>query len=42
LFDAVRSLECARAEEIDLDTAVGDARQRALDRYLDARWTWRR
>ena len=42
LFDAVRSLECARAEEIDLDSAVDGARQRAIARYLDDRWTWRR
>ena len=42
LFDAVRSVECPRAEEIDLDSAVNGGRQRALARYLDDRWTWRR
>ena len=42
LFDAVRALECGHADEIDLDSAVDGARQCALSRYLDERWTWRR
>ena len=42
LFDAVRALECARAEEIGLDSTIDGARQRALARYLDDEWTWRR
>jgi len=42
LFDAVRALECAGAEEIDLNSTIDGARQRALGRYLDDEWTWRR
>jgi lipoate-protein ligase A len=42
LFDAVRSLECEHAAEMHLDSTIDAARQRALDRYLDDRWTWRR
>lgn len=42
LFDAVRSLECERATEIELDSTVDAAMRRTLDRYLDDRWTWRR
>ena len=42
LFDAVRSLECEHAMHTDLNSTIEDARTRALDRYLDDRWTWRR
>lgn len=42
LFDAVRSHECADATELQPDTMVEAATRRALDRYLDDRWTWRR
>lgn len=41
LFDAVRSLESEGAAEMDLNPAVDDA-SRAIGRYLDERWTWRR
>jgi len=42
LFDAVRSHECAGATELQLDATIEAATRRALDRYLDDRWTWRR
>lgn len=42
LFDAVRSFECPDATELTLDTAIEVAMRRALDRYVDDRWTWRR
>ena len=42
LFAAVRSLECPRASELTLDSTVEAAMQRALDRYRDDDWTWRR
>jgi lipoate-protein ligase A len=42
LFASVRSMECATATELTLDTAVTAAQQRLLHRYLDDRWTWRR
>jgi lipoate-protein ligase A len=42
LFDAVRSLECEHAAEIDLDSTIDAERLRARDRYTDDRWTWRR
>lgn len=41
LFDAVRSLECEDAAEMDMNPTVRDA-SRALGRYLDDGWTWRR
>jgi hypothetical protein len=42
LFAAVRSLECPRASEFILDSTVERAMERALERYRDDRWTWRR
>ncbi|HUQ83691.1 MAG TPA: lipoate--protein ligase family protein [Gemmatimonadaceae bacterium] len=42
LFDAVRSIECARATELAVDSALMSSKARLLDRYLDDRWTWRR
>jgi lipoate-protein ligase A len=42
LFDAVRSLEYPAAREMEPDSAIEGAARRALDRYLDTRWTWRR
>ena len=41
LFEAVRSLECDHAAEMDMNPTVRDA-SRALGRYLDDGWTWRR
>jgi lipoyl(octanoyl) transferase len=42
LFAAVRSLECPCATEFTLDSTVEHAMERALHRYRDDRWTWRR
>jgi len=42
LFAAVRSLECPCATEFSLDSTVEQAMERALDRYRDEGWTWRR
>jgi lipoate-protein ligase A len=42
LFDAVRSLECECADRIELDATLQTGIRRALDRYRDDRWTWRR
>ena len=42
LFDAVRSLESRTAHELDLDTQTNDSMHRALERYRDDAWTWRR
>ena len=42
LFDAVRSAECATADELPIDSALHDATQRLLSRYVDDCWTWRR
>jgi lipoate-protein ligase A len=42
LFAAVRSLECPGATELTLDSTIERAMTRALDRYRDAQWTWRR
>lgn len=42
LFDAVRALESPCATELILDADIERAMRRALDRYLDDRWTWRR
>jgi lipoyl(octanoyl) transferase len=42
LFEAVREHECPRANRLELDSAVWAAMHRALDRYRDDRWTWRR
>jgi lipoyl(octanoyl) transferase len=42
LFEAVRSLECSCATDLTLDSTVEAAMLRALDRYRDDQWTWRR
>jgi hypothetical protein len=42
LFDAVKSLECRTAHELELDTQTNDSMYRALERYRDDAWTWRR
>ncbi len=42
LFDAVRSLECADADELTLDSEMRADMARAVDRYRDDLWTWRR
>ena len=42
MFDAVRSLECFTAGELELDPTTKNEMTRALDRYRDDRWTWRR
>ena len=42
LFASVRSLECPRATELTLDSTIEQAMHRALDRYRDDEWTWRR
>jgi lipoate-protein ligase A len=42
LFDAVRAGECPDATELQLDSTIEAATRRALDRYRDDRWTWRR
>jgi lipoyl(octanoyl) transferase len=41
LFDAVRSHECEDAAEMDMNSTV-DTASRALGRYNDDTWTWRR
>jgi lipoyl(octanoyl) transferase len=42
MFDAVRSLECPRARELELDATTRSDMTRSLDRYRDDCWTWRR
>jgi lipoate-protein ligase A len=42
LFAAVRSLESTHAAEFTSDSALERAVDRALDRYRDNQWTWRR
>jgi hypothetical protein len=42
LFSAVRALECPCATELTLDSTIERATTRALDRYRDEQWTWRR
>ena len=42
LFDAVRSLECATARELELDPEISLSMQQALARYRNETWTWRR
>lgn len=42
MFDAVRSLECPDATELELDRTLRNEMARAVDRYRDDRWTWRR
>jgi lipoate-protein ligase A len=42
LFSAVRALECPCATELTLDSTIERAMTRALDRYRDEQWTWRR
>lgn len=42
LFDAVRALEDECATELTLDDSLTGAAERALSRYTDDRWTWRR
>jgi hypothetical protein len=42
LFAAVRSLESPSATEFTLDSTVERAMDRALARYRDDSWTWRR
>ena len=42
LFDAVRSLECGTARELEVDSDLDQSTQRALERYRNETWTWRR
>jgi lipoate-protein ligase A len=42
LFDAVRSLECRTACELEMDSDLDQSTQRALERYRNESWTWRR
>jgi hypothetical protein len=42
MFDAVRSLECSNASELELDATTRTEITRALGRYRDDCWTWRR
>ena len=42
LFESVRSVECSCATELTIDSTIEKAMQRALDRYRDDEWTWRR
>lgn len=42
LFASVRSLECPSATELAIDSTIERAMGRALDRYRDDEWTWRR
>jgi lipoate-protein ligase A len=42
LFASVRSLECPCATDLTMDSTVEQAMNRALDRYRDDEWTWRR
>ena len=42
LFTSVRSLECPCATDLTMDSTVEQAMHRALDRYRDDEWTWRR
>jgi lipoyl(octanoyl) transferase len=42
LFAAVRSLASPCATELTLDSKIEQGLDRALDRYRDDRWTWRR
>ena len=42
MFEAVRALECRDATALDLDPEVEADMARALLRYRDDQWTWRR
>jgi lipoyl(octanoyl) transferase len=42
LFDAVRTLECPRADMLAIDDALDTTKARLLLRYTDDCWTWRR
>ena len=42
LFDAVRAIECPCATELEVDGPLREAVQRAIGRYEDDCWTWRR
>jgi lipoate-protein ligase A len=42
LFDAVRSLECGTARDLEVDSSLDQATQRAAARYRNELWTWRR
>ena len=42
LFEAVRSLEDEHATELTIDDSLAGATERAMARYTDDRWTWRR
>ena len=42
LFQSVREIECSDAEMLVLDAAVEADMTRALRRYRDDQWTWRR
>ena len=42
LFDAVRSLECGSARDLEVDASLDTSTQRALERYRNETWTWRR
>lgn len=42
LFDAVKTLECSTARDLDIDSQLDQSTQRALERYRNDTWTWRR
>jgi lipoate-protein ligase A len=42
LFDAVRSLECGTARELEVDFTLDQSMRHAMVRYNNDAWTWRR